>query len=42
VSVAGRRRISDAAVGAADWADLPADVRALVEEIEARPDPWPK
>lgn len=34
-----RGRIQDAARNAEDWSDLPADVRRLVFEIEARPAP---
>jgi hypothetical protein len=35
-----RRRIADAADHAEIWDDLPADVRALVIDIEGRPDAW--
>ena len=40
VTLDERHLIQDAAASAEAWDDLPSDVRALVEAIEARPDPW--
>lgn len=37
---AEQRQIRDAARDAESWDDLPEDIRALVESIESRPDPW--
>ena len=35
-----QKAVRDAAATAESWEDLPRDIQALVEEIEARPDPW--
>lgn len=35
-----QQSIREAAANSETWDDLPEDMRSLVEEIEARPDPW--
>ncbi len=39
-TLAEQEACRNAAATAEDWADLPAEVRDLVERIESRPDPW--
>lgn len=41
VAVADRRLIEDAAAQAEVWQDLSEPIRALVQDIESRGDPWP-